>query len=160
VGGDRTLDQGDPRSGFVGRLNAQASRVVSPHCKANKKRAWLRAFFSLLTSSLRNRFAVSLEERPLGRVLNDEQAINHHPSRRANSALLTGCGRCLSGELSDHQDIENDYRRQAQDHRPDAERPKNVLGGKTLFSRECIVLDTHDAPALSALAGILIPAEF
>ena len=31
-----------------------------------------------------------------------------------------------------HQHVENDHRRQAQDHRPDADRPENVLDGKTL----------------------------
>jgi hypothetical protein len=46
-----------------------------------------------------------------------------------------------------HQHVEHDHRRQAQDHRPDAERPKNVPGAETLLFREWIVLTVHDAPA-------------
>lgn len=52
-----------------------------------------------------------------------------------------------AGELSDHQYVEDDHRRQAQDHRPNAERPKNVLGAKTLLFSEWIVLSIHDALA-------------
>jgi len=62
--------------------------------------------------------------------------------------------------LVHHQDVEHDDRRQAQDHRPDADRPKNVLGGKALLFRECIVPGIHDAPELAVLAGVLIRVEF
>src|SRR6266404_3868383 len=52
-----------------------------------------------------------------------------------------------AGELGDHQHVEDDHRRQAQDHRPNADGPKNVLGTKTLLFSEWIVLGIHDAPA-------------
>ena len=39
--------------------------------------------------------------------------------------VATGC-------LSDHQHVEDDHRRQADDHAPDAERPENVLCRETL----------------------------
>ena len=53
--------------------------------------------------------------------------------------------------LGDHQHVEDDHRRQAQDHRPDAERPENVFGGKALLFREWIILSTHNAPAFLVL---------
>ena len=56
-------------------------------------------------------------------------------------------------ELSDHQHVEDDHRRQAQDHRPNAERPKNVLGTKPLVLREWIVLSVHDGPGVFVLCG-------
>jgi hypothetical protein len=48
--------------------------------------------------------------------------------------------------LVDHQHIEYHDRRQAQDHRPDAERPENVLHTESLFLSEGMVLTVHDAP--------------
>ena len=62
--------------------------------------------------------------------------------------------------LSDHQHVEHDDRRQAQDYRPNAERPKNVLGRKTLLFRDWVFLTIHDAPAFLVLAEILIRVEF
>jgi hypothetical protein len=60
----------------------------------------------------------------------------------------------LSGEdeerasSSNHQHVENDHWRQAQDHRPDAERPKDVLGAKAPWFGKWAVLSirSHDAP--------------
>ena len=40
-----------------------------------------------------------------------------------------------------------------QDHRPDAERPEDILGGKALRFKEGIVLGVHDAPAFFCLVG-------
>jgi hypothetical protein len=57
-----------------------------------------------------------------------------------------GEGADAACELGDHQHVEHDDRRQAQDRRPDAERPKNVLGRKALLFREWIILRIHDAP--------------
>jgi hypothetical protein len=65
----------------------------------------------------------------------------------------------MSG-LSHHQYIEDDHRRQAQDHRPDADRPKNVFGGEALLFRQWIIMDIHDAPAFLAFVGPLIRVEF
>ena len=63
--------------------------------------------------------------------------------------------------LGDHQHVEDDHRRQAQDHGPDAQRPENVLGGKaSLLFSEWIILSAHDAPALIVLVGSLIRAKF
>ena len=63
--------------------------------------------------------------------------------------------------LRDHQHVEDDHRRQAQDHGPDAQRPENVLGGKaSLLFSEWIILSAHDAPALIVLVGSLIRAKF
>jgi hypothetical protein len=62
--------------------------------------------------------------------------------------------------LSHHQHIEDDHWRQAQDHRPDADRPKNVFGAEALLFRAMIIPDIHDAPALLAFVGPLIPVEF
>ena len=58
--------------------------------------------------------------------------------------------------LIHHQHIKQDDRRQAQDHRPDADRPKDVLGAEALLFREWIVLRVHDVPALLVLAETLI----
>ena len=63
-----------------------------------------------------------------------------------------------------HQHVEDHHRRKTQDHRPDAERPKNVLGAKALLFplfRQWIVLSSHDAPAFCVivLAGRLIRDE-
>ena len=44
-----------------------------------------------------------------------------------------------------HQHIEQDDRRQAQDDRPDADRPKNVLDAEAPIFRESTVLSVHDA---------------
>src|SRR5213080_1804646 len=78
----------------------------------------------------------------------------------------------LMSRLSDHQHVEDDDRRQAQDHRPDAERPEDVRGRKTLsckerplrihetlLFREWILLPVHNAPAFLVLAGTLIRLE-
>ena len=62
--------------------------------------------------------------------------------------------------LRDHQHVEDDHRRQAEDHRPDAQRPKNVFGAEALLSREWIILNTHDTPAFLALPGTLIRENF
>src|ERR1700730_14638843 len=59
-------------------------------------------------------------------------------------------------KLRDHQHIEDNDRRQAQDHRPDAERPKDVLGPKALLFRNRIFFGVHDAPALLFFSGTLI----
>ena len=61
--------------------------------------------------------------------------------------------------LGDHQHVEDDHRRQAENHRPDAQCPKNVFGGKALMFREWIILSTHNAPAL-AFYAYLIHAKF
>jgi hypothetical protein len=50
-----------------------------------------------------------------------------------------------------HQHVEDHDRRQAQDYRPDAERPEDVLGAETLLIREWIVLIVHDAPAFCVI---------
>jgi hypothetical protein len=63
-------------------------------------------------------------------------------------------------ELRDHQHVKDNDRRQAQDHRPDAERPEDVLGPKALLFRNRIFRGIHDAPALFVLSGTLIRAEF
>jgi hypothetical protein len=63
--------------------------------------------------------------------------------------------------LVHHQHVEHDDRRQAQDHRPDAERPKNIPGRKTLLFRVLIVLSTHDAPPrLFFPTGLLYASSF
>src|SRR5258705_11805438 len=62
--------------------------------------------------------------------------------------------------LSDHQHIEHDHRRQTQDHRPDAERPKNILGAKPLLFRDWIVLSIHDAPAFWFLRRYRYQSDF
>ena len=63
-------------------------------------------------------------------------------------------------KLRHHQHVEHDHRRQGQDHRPDAERPKDVLGGKPLFFREWVIFRIHDAPAFLALAGYRYASNF
>src|SRR5260370_33671350 len=63
-------------------------------------------------------------------------------------------------ELRDHQHVEDNDRRQAQDHRPDAERPKDVLGPKALLFRNWIFFGIHDAPALLFFSGTLIRVGF
>jgi hypothetical protein len=67
---------------------------------------------------------------------------------------------CAESRLGDHQHVEDDNRRQAKNHRPDAERPQNVFGSKSLLFREWIFLSTHDGPAMLALVGTLIGDEF
>jgi hypothetical protein len=59
-----------------------------------------------------------------------------------------------------HQHVEQDDRRQAQDDRPDADRPKNVQRAKAPIFRECIVPNVHDAPALLVFVATLIGDEF
>jgi hypothetical protein len=66
----------------------------------------------------------------------------------------------MERELSHHQHVEDDHRRQAKDHRPDADRPKNVCGGEALLFRKLIIPGIHDAPAFLAFVGPLIPVEF
>ena len=60
--------------------------------------------------------------------------------------------------LRDHQHVEHGHRRQAQDHRPDADRPENIFGAKTFLVE--IILTIHNAPALLVFDETLIDAEF
>ena len=46
----------------------------------------------------------------------------------------------------DHQHVEHDDRRQRQDHRPDADGPHDVAGGKALLRDGIIAFEVHDAP--------------
>ena len=48
--------------------------------------------------------------------------------------------------LRHHQHVEHDDRRQRQDHRPDADGPHDVLGGKALLRNLVIAFEVHDAP--------------
>jgi hypothetical protein len=59
-----------------------------------------------------------------------------------------------------HQHIEQDDRRQAQDDRPDADRPKNVLDAEAPILRVSTVLSVHDAPAFFVFVAALIRDEF
>jgi hypothetical protein len=59
-----------------------------------------------------------------------------------------------------HQHIEQDDRRQAQDHRPDAERPKNVLPAKAPMFRVWFIPSSHDVPAFLAFTAMTIRVEF
>ena len=56
--------------------------------------------------------------------------------------------------LIHHQHVKDHDRRQAQNHRPDADRPNYVLGRKTLLFREWIFLGIHDACPVLSLQGI------
>ena len=53
-------------------------------------------------------------------------------------------------KLSHHQHVKDDDRRQRQDHRPDADGPDDVFGGKALLSgvvmRRRIILIVQDRP--------------
>ena len=61
------------------------------------------------------------------------------------AALAMTCGE--SAALRHHHHVEHDDGRHRQDHRPDADGPQNVLGAKTLFSRNgVLVFEMHDAP--------------
>src|SRR5437762_6771653 len=62
-------------------------------------------------------------------------------------ASLAMTGGAVIAALRHHQHVEHDDRRQRQDHRPDADGPQNVLGAKTLFRRNgVLVFEMHDAP--------------
>src|SRR5438270_3473361 len=75
-------------------------------------------------------------------------------------SIHDGEGGAGSARLSDHQHIEHNDRRQGQDHRPDAQRPEDVLGGKTLLFREWVIFRIHDAPAFLAVAGYRYASNF
>jgi hypothetical protein len=140
-------------------------RRSSPHCQTDKERAGSARFSVLLfapnnaPSSLRGAIATKqsiLSSRLYGLL----RGACHRARVRATRWLAMTEKVCRSRELSHHQHVEDDHRRQAQDHRPNAERPKNVLGCKTLLFRdwilfrEWIVLCIHDAPAFPVLAVI------
>jgi hypothetical protein len=55
----------------------------------------------------------------------------------------------------DYQHIKHDHRRQEDDHRPDAECPQNVFGGKALLFRDWIPLVIHDAPAFPVVGTLI-----
>src|SRR5262249_24832659 len=61
---------------------------------------------------------------------------------RASSARLA----CTCAKSSGyHQHVVHDHRRQAQDHRPDPDRPENVGGRETSVVEEWMVLGLHVA---------------
>ena len=67
--------------------------------------------------------------------------------------------------LRHHQQIEQDHRRQGQDHRPDADSPQNILGRKARLGTRPHGSETasriHVAPALIFSAmGRLIRERF
>jgi hypothetical protein len=137
VGCDRTLGEGNPWQCACEWHDAQAGGVVAPHRRVDKERVGS-ARFSVVCPIVPHRHC---EER----------------KRRSNPVFSNSVGR---RGLSDHQHVEHDDRRQAQDYRPNAERPKNVLGRKTLLFRDWVFLTIHDAPAFLVLAEILIRVEF
>jgi hypothetical protein len=93
-------------------------------------------------------FGVGTGLRKETRETNDETfgSDRQAPSRVSATLRPSSASMAIFGS-GNHQHIEDDNRRKAQDHRPDAERPKNVLRGKALLLRESIVLDIHNAPA-------------
>jgi hypothetical protein len=92
-------------------------------------------------------FESDSEERALARVSKDGRKTwtRSHPSRRGEDAApqddvgdnfrLSGLQSELMPFLVDHQYIKQHDRRQGQDHRPDAERPENILDAETLSVR-------------------------
>jgi len=69
------------------------------------------------------------------------------------------CSRMSLGFTSSPSALEHDDRRQAQDHRPDSERPNNVPGRKPLLFRIAWSLSTHDAPRASGSFDSLLYAS-
>ena len=61
-------------------------------------------------------------------------------------AIISDALRAMT-DLRHHQHVEHDDRRQGQDHRPDADRPENVLGRKALLFRDRILFSNfHERP--------------
>jgi hypothetical protein len=63
--------------------------------------------------------------------------------------------------LRHHQHIEQDHRRQAQDHRPDPDCPDNIFNCKTLSVDDKVLVSiVHNAPALLVVMGPVIRESF